>query len=187
MRMITILAGGVLVITGIWCFAQPGTSILTFAFVLGISMLIAGSSHVATYGIHRSHRPHVIWQLPEGLISLLLAVLLLSGRLVSDETGLLFFSLWILFCGVNRTVASLIYREQKLSGWYYSLAAGFVSMLLGMLAGMDYLADGLILVILIGGTFLMEGINTIVAGVMIKPIRITHSIRRKNHEQPSAD
>jgi uncharacterized membrane protein HdeD (DUF308 family) len=116
-------------------------------------------------------------QLSSGIVTILLAGMLLSGLLITDRIVILFFGLWILFSGTNRIVASLVMIGKKLYGWPWSLASGILSISLGIIAGTEVLADSFTLVMIIGFTFLLEGTNTIIAGILLKPRGDNHQKR----------
>ena len=42
MRLLTIISGGMLIMTSLFCFANTGETFLALAFVLGLAMILTG-------------------------------------------------------------------------------------------------------------------------------------------------
>ena len=168
MRIVTISTGVILVGTGIWCFAHPGSTFLSLAFMPGIAMLISGLSNIASFLVYKGQPDLSAWQLADGILSTVLAVMLLSNLLITDAMVISFFGMWILFSGVLRIVASFVLKRHKIPGWYAGLIAGALSLLAGVYAFANPLVAGLTMVIIIGGVSILQGANIIIMGVQMK-------------------
>lgn len=175
MRIITILSGIILVGTGVWVFFNPGASLLSMGFLLGVSMLQSGLIQGLSYYVYRKKQDHTIWQLPTAALSIILASLLLFDAPLTDGRSILFFGLWILNCGIHRAVASLSFYRLKIKGVLYSLLLGLASIGLGIYSAFHQDALGLTQVLLLGFAYLLEGLNTVTSGILIKPTTLTSS------------
>lgn len=165
MRLLTIISGLLLIGTGVWCFANPGANILSLAFVLGCAMLFFGLSGVLTYIYNRKAHEVSGWILEETLITIILAIIVLSNQLVTDATIPVFFGMWIIFTGVMRVVAAFALRQKGAKIWSFSLAFGSISVIMGIYAFLNPILINMQMPILIGLFFLIQGLNTITTGL----------------------
>ncbi len=165
MRLLTIIAGVLMIFTGVWCFANPGANILSLAFVLGCSMLFFGLSGILTYIYNRKAHAVSGWILEETLITIILAVIVLTNQLVTDAVIPVFFGMWIMFTGVMRIVSAFALRVKKAKVWSFSLVFGCLSVIGGIYAFLNPILANIQMPILIGLFFLIQGLNTITTGL----------------------
>ena len=165
MRIITIAAGVILVITSVWCFAHPGVSFLALAFILGIAMLIHGISIILGYFAYRDR--HGGWVLAEGIISTVLGCIVLSNQLATDAMIPLFFGMWVIFSGAVRLSAGLEARRKSERAWGLILGLGAAGLAVGVYCFFNPVAAAVALGILIGMTFLLQGINMLTFGILM--------------------
>lgn len=165
MRLLTIISGVLLIGTGVWCFANPGANILSLAFVLGCAMIFFGLSGVLTYIYNRKAHEVSGWILEETLITIILAIIVLSNQLVTDATIPVFFGMWIMFTGVMRVVAAFALKQKKAKVWSFSLVFGIISIIGGIYAFLNPILINMQMPVLIGLFFLIQGLNTITTGL----------------------
>jgi len=165
MRILTIISGIILIIAGMWCFANAGATILPLAFVLGCAMIFFGASGVLTFMYNRKAHEVSGWILEETLITIILAILVLSNQLVTDATIPVFFGMWIMFTGVMRVVAAFELRLKSPKVWSFSLAFGVISIIGGVYAFLNPILLNLQMPVLVGLFFLIQGLNTITTGL----------------------
>jgi len=164
-RFLTVLSGVLLIGTGVWCFANPGANILSLAFILGCAMVFFGLSGVLTYVYNRKAHEISGWILEETLLTLILAIIVLSNQLVTDATIPVFFGMWIMFTGIMRIVAAFELRQKGARVWSFSLAFGCLSVIGGVYAFLNPILLNLQMPVLIGLFFLIQGLNTITTGL----------------------
>ena len=167
MRILAVITGTILMLTGIWCFANRGTVFLSIAFVLGCVMASAGLLCILVYFFAPGRQAGFGWFFAEGLWMLLLSGIVLSNQLITESTIPLFFGMWILFCGVMRLAASLHLALVKSNSWIATLILGLLSTSAGVYAFFNQILIGLSAIILTGIFFLIQGINVLVYGVFI--------------------
>lgn len=169
MKIVTISAGIILTITGIWCFAHPGATFMSVAFILGISMLLSGLLNVGVSIIlFLRNVEQTLWQLAEGILTTILSVLILFDLLITNGIVIIFFGMWVLFSGVLRIMASLGIKRLKIAGWYWGIISGTLSIVAGIFAFVNPLATGLTMALIIGCAFILQGANGIVTGLQIR-------------------
>ena len=49
MRILTVISGILMILTGVFCFINPGQTFLSMAFIVGIIMVINGVIHSVAY------------------------------------------------------------------------------------------------------------------------------------------
>lgn len=170
MRIATILSGIILIGTGIWCFAHPGETFLPLAFILGIVILVSGINNIISFTVYRKLTEHAFWQLADGILSVVLSGIIISGLLITDSIAVIFFGMWIMFSGVLKITASFVIKKMKIYGWYWVLIFGVLSLIAGVCAFVNPLADGLAVVMIIGGAFVLQGANLMIMGVQMKKV-----------------
>ena len=167
MRILAVITGIALMLTGIWSFANRGKLFINIAFVLGCVMVIAGVFSVLVYFFAPGKRDGFGWFFAEGLMTLILGCIVLSNQLVTDTMIPVFFGIWILSCGIMRIVSSLHLVLVKNNSWVITLLLGILSAAAGVYAFYNQIAAGLPIIILTGIFFLIQGVNVLVYGVFI--------------------
>ena len=166
--MTTMITGGLLAAAGIFCFANPGAPFSALAFVLGIAMLLSGLSHIFAFLRYRKRSEFSKWHLAEGLITTVLATVILTEVVITELIVVVFFGMWILFSGTLRVIASLTIRKLRMKGWAWDMGFGLASMAAGIYTFYNPFIAGLGMALLLGGIFVLQGANSIVAGVHLK-------------------
>ncbi|NLY70156.1 MAG: hypothetical protein GX076_00470 [Clostridiales bacterium] len=164
MKILTIYAGIILAATGIWYFANPGTTFLSVAFVLGVSMLISGIIHIGFYLIFRKRTELILWQLADGILTTVLSILILSNMLVTDGIAIAFFGMWAMYSGVLAITESIGFKRNEISSWFFGIIFGVLSLAAGIYSFVNPLATGFAMALIIGAIFVLQGANSIVAG-----------------------
>jgi len=168
MRILAVLAGIVLMGTGIWCFTHRGVGFSSIAFVLGCVMVSIGVLSILIYFFAPGKQDGFGWFFAEGLITAILGGLVLANQLITDSMVPIFFGMWLLFCGVMRVVASLHLILSKNNSWLFTLGVGFISASFGVYAFFNQtVANTIPLILLTGIIFLIQGVNVLVYGVFI--------------------
>ena len=149
MRMLTIIGGVLMLLTGIFCFINPGQTFLAIAFVIGLVMVLNGLIHICAYMMGRglnNKGDNNGWILTDALITLLLGILVLCNQLVADTAIPLVFGMWVLVSGILRIEAAThINLERKRENFRITM---FLST-----------------VVLMGFFMVMQGINIIELGI----------------------
>ena len=169
MRILTIISGILMVLTGVFCFVNPGQTFLALAFVIGIVMVINGIIHTMAYLIGRGFHnrgDNNGWILTDALITLLLGILVLCNQLVADTAIPMVFGMWILVSGILRIEAAThIDRTRKTGNFMTTLITGVLTVVIGIFGFINPLVMLLNTTILLGIFLAMEGINIIELGI----------------------
>lgn len=171
LRLLTIISGILLVLTGLFCFANPGETFLSLAFILGMIMVVSSVIQGVAYcwgraGMKNSQKDNNGWILTEAIITLILGGLVLSSQIAADAAIPMVFGMWVMFSGVLRVVtATLIDRTNKTSNFVWTLITGVLCILGGLYAFLNPIIAGLAIAILLGVMFMLQGISTLELGI----------------------
>jgi len=168
MRILAVIAGVALMVTGIWSIANRGAGFLSIAFILGLMMVFVGVISILVYFFAPGKQLGFGWFFVEGLTTLILGSLVLANKLPTDLMVPVFFGMWILFSGILRMVASVHLALERQKSWSFTLAAGGISATFGVYAFFNpIMAFGIPLMIMVGIIFLLQGTNLLIYGVFM--------------------
>lgn len=165
MRIVTIISGVLMLLAGVWCFANPGASFLSLAFVLGIVMIIAGVTGATNYFTEKNRNAEGGWVIAESILTFILGCIVLSNQLLVDAMVIIFFGMWLLFSGCLRIVAAFQLRRLEEKTWHWTLGFGIVASIVGLYAFVNPITFGLSVGLLVGGFFVVQGANVLVVGI----------------------
>jgi len=137
------------------------------AFVLGCMMVFAGVTGGCAYFFDPGKSDAVGWMFVEAILAFILGCVVLSNQLATEAVVPLFFGMWILFSGVIRLVLSLTLKKAGDKSWIYVLVLGVLATASGVYAFFNQIAAGIAVISLVGISFLLQGINVLVAGIFM--------------------
>jgi uncharacterized membrane protein HdeD (DUF308 family) len=158
------IAGVLLLIAGIFCFAHPGEKFLSAAFLLGCAMLIAGTLSTFVYIWYSMKGEISDFIGAEGLLSAILGCLVLFNQLLADAAIPVFFGIWVMFSGIIRAVEAYAGRK---SGWLnlaWLLTLGVLGVAAGLYAFFNTEYFAFSPVMLTGILFVVQGVNVLLVG-----------------------
>lgn len=180
LRVLTIISGVLLVLTGVFCFANPGETFLSLAFVLGLIMVLYSIIQGAAYWWGRSDKSdNNGWILTEAVITFVLGVLVLGSHIAADAAVPMVFGLWTMFSGVLRLVsATMIDWTNKKANFVWTLITGLLCAIGGIYAFVNPVTANLPISVLLGIMFLLQGVSALELGI--------HMPHEKKVKQPKA-
>lgn len=169
MRIWTIVSGILMVLTGAFCFMNPGQTFLSLAFIVGIVMVINGLIHAMAYfigrGLHNKGDNNG-WILTDALITLILGILILCNQLVVDSAIPMVFGIWMLVSGILRIEAGThINKQKKLLNFRTTMITGTLTVLVGLFGFINPLVEWMTTAVLLGVFLVMQGVNIIELGI----------------------
>lgn len=169
MRILTIVSGILMVLTGAFCFMNPGQTFLSLAFIVGLVMVINGLIHTLAYfigrGLHNKGDNNG-WILTDALITLLLGILILCNQLVADAAITMVFAVWMFVSGILRIeAATRINKEKKRGNFRSTMITGVVTLVVGIFGFINPLVIWMTTAVLLGMFLVMQGINIIELGI----------------------
>ncbi|MGI6748245.1 MAG: HdeD family acid-resistance protein [Anaerovoracaceae bacterium] len=164
MRVLQIAAGVILILTGVFCFANPGVSFLSMAFILGIAMMLSGIMGILEYyGNIKNETSSLI--LVEGITSSILGFLVLLNQLLVDAAIPVFFGMWVMFSGILRVAEAYSVRKSDLTKWQLFIVVGIAGISIGIYSFFNVVLFAFSIVVLVGILFVMQGINVLMVGL----------------------
>ena len=169
MRILTVISGILMILTGVFCFINPGQTFLSMAFIVGIIMVINGVIHSVAYlmgrGLHNKGDNNG-WILTDALITLILGILILCNQLVVDSAIPMVFGIWMLVSGILRIEAGThINKQKKLLNFRTTMITGTLTVLVGLFGFINPLVEWMTTAVLLGVFLVMQGVNIIELGI----------------------
>lgn len=165
MKQITIIAGILLTITGLWCFARPGEPFINLAFLFGAAMMMSGISNVLTYVARRKTGQVSGYLFAEGMMTLVFSTVVLANQLILDAVIPVFFGMWMISSGMMRIMAALRWLRMGDAHWGWFFGFGLCTLVCGWCAFSSAVTTNVSIISLLGVFFALQGINMIVVGV----------------------
>ena len=184
MRIITITAGVIMMLTGVWSFASSGTSFLSLAFIFGNVMIIAGLTGAINYFSEKERNLEGSCVVAESILTFILGCIVVSNHLLQDAIIVIFFGMWLIFSGCLRVVASFQLRSLQDKNWWWTLGFGILASLAGLYAFINSNTFGISVITIIGVFFLIQGANVLVVGINMphKKKYFLHKNQEKNKD-----
>jgi len=164
-RVLKIAAGVILILTGVFCFANPGAIFLSIAFLLGCAMLLSGISAILAF-IWISRKKEITNSLLiEGMLSIILGLLVLSNQLLADAAIQVFFGMWVLISGVIRIAEAYVQRKSGMMMLIWLLSLGLIGIAAGLYAFFNTVLFDFSAIMLVGILYVVQGFNVILVGI----------------------
>lgn len=177
MRILKIVAGVVLILTGVFSFANLGATFLYIAFILGCAMLFSGIIGILAYILINTKKEPSTLFLAEGIVTVIMGSLVLANLLVTDAIVPLFFGMWVMFAGIQRAVLSHKMKKVGVSIWKWILIQGIISIFAGIYAFVNPALLNLSVIMIVGILFIIQGINVLTTGINIS----IYKMERRNN------
>ena len=185
MRLFKIAAGVILILTGVFCFANPGATFLSIAFILGCAMLLSGISGTFAY-IWISRKREITSSLMiEGVLSIILGLLVLSNQLLADAAIPVFFGMWVMFSGIVRVVEAYVHRKSGRVELIWFLSLGLISVAAGLYSFYNTVLFAFSPILLVGILYVVQGFNVLLVGINLSFHRKEHHSRE--HRTKASD
>jgi len=188
MRILTVISGVLMALTGVFCFINSGQTFLSLAFIVGLIMVINGLIHGLAYfigrGVHNKGDNNG-WILTDALITLVLGILVLCNQLVADTMVPMVFGIWMLVSGILRIEAAThIDAQRKRTNFISTVITGIVTIIVGLFGFINPLTGLMTTAILVGMFLVMQGINIIELGIHMPHEKKTYVKIYKRKREP---
>lgn len=161
MRILSALAGVLLVAAGIYCLCNQDVAVLSAGILLGLFMLCAGVLEIIIFSVGGGLIFGSGWLLLDGVLTVLLSMLLLFNQWFTMVSLPILFTLWLLFSGVSRFVSAFDLRVLGVRSWGLVLALGILLLVLGIVGLLDPVVSTVAFAITVGLVFILEGISIV--------------------------
>ena len=123
-RVLWIIAGVLLILAGVFCWANPGLALTTLSLYLGLSMLISGIIDLVIFAKGNRYMVGSGWFLLDGILTVLLSLFLLFHQAFTMLSLPFIFGMWLLISGINKLVNSFELRRLGVPGLGLADGAG---------------------------------------------------------------
>ncbi len=168
LRLLSVLSGVLLIVSGALCILRPGAALPALSTLLGVSMLVSGILGVVGFALCGDAVHGACYLLLDGVLTVLLSALVLLNRLFPPLALAALFSLWMLFLGVSRFVRSLELRRAGVRGWGWFTAMGAASVLGGFVTMASPFTSLFPRSFTAGAVFALEGVCMAASGLLVR-------------------
>jgi uncharacterized membrane protein HdeD (DUF308 family) len=151
------LKGIIFIFLGIYIFKFPVSGMLGLIVYGGICLLISGIIESVFAITYRKIHPGWGWQMAEGLLDIVLAVILLSNLGLTAITLPFVFAFYAIFTGIFWVFQSLVFKKLAYKFWVVAFIAGLFSLLIGIVIFYRPVLAALTIVGIIGIMFMVHG------------------------------
>lgn len=180
MKVLTIIAGILMMVVGIFCLFTPGLTFLSVSWLIGLMLVLSGVSLVADYLVLRKTRLVGALDLLMGILSGVLGIVLLVNQpmqLVTEMVAVYLLGVWMLVSGIIRIVEAIAARKIPGSAWGWTLVLGCLMVALGIYSFFHPVAAMFAIGWLIGFYILLAGVDLVSFGTAL------HKVEGEDGEQ----
>ena len=168
MRILTTIAGILICGTGAFCFAVNMNVFADVAFLVGLTMMIAGVLLTFAYLVSgRGENRLTETALVEGVVSFFYGFAVINDQ-VTDLTLTMFFGTWLTLCGISRVSQSFYVSRFNRKDWAKILPLGIVASVLGIVMMMPALVKNIQPLMLIGGVMILDGLSMLIFAMFMR-------------------
>lgn len=167
MKILGIVTGILLTLSGIFCFVHPVLTFANLSWVIGVIVLASGIGSAAAWWNARKTGTSSGWEFAGAILTMIAGLLILCNlcaRLFTDMALITLFGVWIIAAGILRIVVSL---KLRLPWWGFGLAWGIVLLVVGLYALVHPVVSLISLGWCVATIFAAQGINLIFAAASL--------------------
>ena len=151
------LKGLIFIFLGIHILKFPVGGMLGLIIFGGVSLFLSGIIIISFAISTRKLNPNWTWQLSEGILDLLLALILLLNIGLTAITLPFVFAFFGILSGIFWIMEALYFRRNGYRYWHVAIVAGIFSILIGILIFYRPVLAALTIVAIIGIMFIVQG------------------------------
>ena len=136
-RIIDIAAGILLTAGGVFCLCNQDAAVVSAGILFGLFMLAAGIAEIVVFAGTSKTLLGSGWLLLNGVLTVIMALLLLFNQWFTLLSLPLLFTLWLLFSGIGRFVSAFDLRALGVRAWGWVLAIGILLTAAGIICMMN--------------------------------------------------
>ena len=168
MRILTTIAGILICGTGAFCFAVNMNVFADVAFLVGLTMMIAGVLLTFAYLVSgRGENRLTETALVEGLVSFFYGFAVINDQ-VTDLNLTMFFGTWLTLCGISRVSQSFYVSRFNRKDWAKIMPLGIVASVIGIVMMMPALVKNILPLMLVGGVMILDGLSILIFAMFMR-------------------
>ncbi len=142
-------------IFGVIALVSPDIALLTLVWVFGFYAILDGIAAIVI-GIRTRGEPHWVWSIVQGVVSVLAGVIALFWPGVTALALLFVVAFWAIVLGIGEIGGAFASRRSGSTAWGWTLAAGILNVIFGVLL-LIWPASGILTLIWLVGIFTLAG------------------------------
>jgi uncharacterized membrane protein HdeD (DUF308 family) len=143
------------VIFGVIALVSPGIALLTLVWLFGFYAILDGIAAIVI-GIRTRGEPHWVWTIVQGAVSVLAGVIALVWPGATALALLFVVAFWAIVLGIGEIGGAFASRKSGSNAWGWTLAAGILNVIFGVLL-LIWPASGILTLIWLVGIFTIAG------------------------------
>ena len=152
---LVLLRGIFMVIFGVIALVSPDIALLTLVWVFGFYAILDGIAAIVI-GIRTRGEPQTPWTIVQGVVSVLAGVIALFWPGVTALALLFVVAFWAIVLGIGETGGAFASRESGSNAWGWTLAAGVLNVVFGIVL-LIWPASGILTLVWLVGIFTLAG------------------------------
>ena len=169
------LTGVALIILGIVCLCNPGSTLLSISWLIGLFTLISGVFNFCTWIRSKSYLPQSGMVLLSSILEIILGITFMNHNLLLATMLPLLFGIWLLIEGISLAIRSFDYKAVGFRAWWLLTLLGALAAVGGYFAIVNpFRVGGTALSIIIGAGIIILGIIDILALCGLKKFEKKH-------------
>ena len=165
---------------GIYAVCNPGATLVSLAALIGIVMLLEGVSAICVFAYEHKFMLGSGWVLMDGIVTTVLAVILLWNNVFTASALPYAFGMWVVFSGIQKIVYSLDMKLVRVRGWGWVLATGILLSVAGVLSLADPVTGAVAISVLVGWALIFYGVSSIVLWSRVNELRRVAKQAKRN-------
>lgn len=162
-KALYILLAILYIITGIIFYVNPITSEYILGTFIGSLMLVYGVFIVITYFTSVSFKS--VWALILGILMIVLGFLIWTDVFKTMNIVGVMVGIGFMLAGAFRCYQSFQFKDLGLSTWWLMLVLGILTLIVGCILVFNPSVSGGYFTILVGSSFLVNGISDLITGI----------------------
>ena len=155
MWWLVLLRGILMVLFGIIALAWPGIALLSLVWIFGFYAILDGIAAIGI-GVRTRGEPHWIWTIVQGVVSVLAGLVALVWPGVTALALLFVVAFWAILLGIGEIGGAMASRRRGSNAWGWTLAAGILNVVFGVLL-LIWPASGILTLVWLVGVFALVG------------------------------
>jgi uncharacterized membrane protein HdeD (DUF308 family) len=166
---LVLLRGIFMVIFGLIALVSPSIALLTLVWLFGFYAILDGVAAIMI-GIRARGEPHWVWTIVQGVVSVLAGVIALIWPGLTALALLFVVAFWAIVLGIGEIGGAFASRRRRSTSWGWTLAAGILNVIFGILL-LIWPASGILTLVWLVGIFtLVGGLALIVLAFRVRSV-----------------
>jgi len=165
---VPMLFGVIFIVTGVWIFKAPAESFATITKVIGVLILVSGTTELFFSINKRRTIPGWGYQLAGAVVDLVIGLILIINPAILLRIITLFVAIWLIVGSIMVIMRAAEARQVKRSYWQWELISGVCLLLLAILLLWHPMILGFTIAIWTAAAFIILGVFRIVMTIRLK-------------------